>query len=204
MIVVAVIYGVAAVLIFRRFTDRAAIRKSVNRILAHVMELGLFLDSPALVFGAQRDLLRENWRLLRLVMLPSAMLMALFAIIYAPMNAIYGHGPLPVGETSVVTVQMSGAPMPPVRLEVPDGMVVETPAVRIVHDQQISWRVRPLQESFGDLKFHVDDRVVTAGYFMRDPAIRSIEIRYPKVAWLLWFAAISSGSAVACGLIWKR
>jgi hypothetical protein len=172
MIAVAVIYGMAAVLLFRRFTDRAAIRKSVNRILAHVMELGLFLDSPALVFGAQRDLLRENWRLLRLMMLPGAMLMALFATLYAPMNATYGRGSLPVGEPSVVTVQMRSAPMPPVRLEAPEGMVVETPAVRIVHDRQISWRVRPVRESSSDLKFHVDDWVVTAGYFMRDSEIR--------------------------------
>jgi hypothetical protein len=202
VIYVSVVYGIVAVLIFRRFTERAAIRRSVNRILAHVMELGLFLDSPGLVFGAQRDLLRENIRLLRLVMVPGLILAALFA----PMYWLYGHGPLPVGEPSVVTIQMRDAAMPAVQLEAPEGMVVETPGVRILRDRQISWRVRALRQSSGDLKFHVENRVVAASFFLRDPAIQSIEIRYPQAtilgwSWLLWFAGISGISALAFGLL---
>jgi hypothetical protein len=64
--------------------------------------------------------------------------------------------------------------------------------------------VRPVRQSSGDLKFHVEDRVVTAAYFLRDPAIRSIEIRYPKISWMPWFAGISSVSAAVFGLTWKR
>ena len=208
LFLVSVIYGVVAVLVFRRFTERAAIRGCVNRILAHVMELGLFLDSPGLVFGAQRDLLRENLRLLRLVALPGAILAVLFALIYTPMNTLYGRGPLPVGEPSVITIQMKDAAMPPVELEAPVGVAVETPGVRIVHDRQVSWRVRPLRRSSGDFKVHVENRVVAAGFFLRDPAISSIEIRYPKAtilgfSWLVWFVAASSVSAVLFGLFWK-
>ena len=202
MIYVSVVYGIAAVLIFRRFTERAAIRRSVNRILAHVMELGLFLDSPGLVFRAQRDLLIENFRLLRLVIIPGVIL----AVLFVPMYAIYGHGPLPVGEPSVVTIQMKDAAMPAVQLEAPEGMVIETPGVRIVRDRQISWRVRPLRESSGDLRFHVDNHVVAKSFFLHDPAIRSIEIRYPPAtilgwSWLVWFGVISSISAIAFGLL---
>jgi hypothetical protein len=167
-----------------------------------VMELGLFLDSPGLVFGAQLDLLRENLRLLRLVIVPGV----LVAVLFVPMYAIYRHGPLPVGEPSVVTLQMKYAAMPAVQLEAPEGIVVETPGVRIVRDRQISWRVRPLRESSGDLKFHVENRVVEARFFVRDPAISSIEIRYPTPtifgwSWLVWFGAISSISALAFGLL---
>lgn len=195
-----IVYGVAAVLIFRRFTDGAAIGRSVNRILAHVMELSLFLDSPGLVLRAQRDLLRENGRLLRLVAVPGVTLAVLFAVLYLPMDAMFGHGPLVVGEPSVITVQMKGALMP-VQLEAPDGISVETPGVRSVRDGQISWRVRPLRQSTGDFKFLIGNRVVTRSVFLRDPAIRSIEIRYPKVAiWGFLFAVISSISAVVFGL----
>jgi hypothetical protein len=206
---ISAIYGVVAVLVFRRFTERMAIRGSVNRILAHLMELGLFLDSPGLVFGAQRDLLRENGRLLRMAMLPGAILALLFVLLYSPLNAIYGYAPLPVGEPSVVTVQMKDGAMPPVQLEAPGDIVVETPGVRILRDRQISWRVRPMRQSSEDLKFHVEDRVVTASFFLRDPAIKSIEIRYPQAtimgfSWLVWFVATSSISAVVFGLLWKR
>ena len=202
------IYGIAAVLIFRRFTERAAIRRSVNRIFAHVMELGLFLDSPRLVFGAQRDLLLENGRLLRLVLLPGAILAALFALVYQPIDVIYGRAPLLVGEPSVITVQMRGGSMPPVQLEAPVGVAVETPGVRVLRDRQISWRVRPLQRSSDEFRFRVENRVVTAGFFLRDPAIDSIEIRYPKASimgfsWLAWFVATSAVSGALFGLFWK-
>jgi hypothetical protein len=206
LFIVSAIYGIIAMLVFRRFTDRASIRCVMNRILAHVMELGLFLDSPGLVLGAQRDLLRENVRLLRLVMLPAAVLALLFVVLYPAMNAIYGHAPLPVGEASVVTVQMKDAAMPAVQLEAPEDIVIETPGVRILRDHQISWRVRPLGQNTGDLKFRLENRVVTAGFFLHDPAIRSIDIRYPKAtilgfSWLVWFVLISTVSA---GLSWKR
>jgi hypothetical protein len=206
LVLVSAIYGVVAALVFRRFTNRASIRRSMNRILAHTMELGLFLDSPGLVFRAQRDLLRENARLLRQVILPGAIVALLFSLLYPAMDAFYGYAPLPPGEPSVVTIQMKDAMMPPVELEAPLGMAVETPGVRSLHDRQISWRVRPLRETSGDLRFRVENRVVTAGFFLRDPAIRSIEIRFPKstilgFSWLVWFFLISSVSA---GLFWKR
>jgi hypothetical protein len=205
MIPLSVLYGVIAVVVFRLFTDRAAIRRAVNKILAHVMELGLFLDSPALVLRAQRDLMRENLHFLRLLALPSIILTLLFA----PLYVIYGHGPLPVGEASIVTIQMRDAVLPAVQLEAPEGIVVETPGIRIPRDRQISWRVRPTRPNSGDLKFHIEHRIVTASFFLHDPAIRSIKIRYPQAtilgcSWLAWFIAISSISALIFGLCWKR
>lgn len=206
LICVSAIYGVAAALIFRRFTDRDSLRRSVNRILARTMELSLFLDSPGVVLHAQRDLLRENARLVRLVILPCAILAGLFALLYLAMDAAYGHAPLPVREPSIVTIQMKDPAMLTVELQAPLGMAVETPGVQSLHDRQISWRVRPLREISGNLRFSVENRVATAGFFLHDPAIRSIEIRYPKstilgFSWLVWFFFISTVSA---GLFWKR
>jgi hypothetical protein len=196
LIPVGALYGVLSILVFRRFSERLAVRRSVNRVWAHVMELGLFLDSPALVLRAQRDLLLENLRLLRLVILPAGILALLFVFLFPPLNALYGHAPLPVGEPSVVTIQMKDSALPSVQLVAPPGMVIETPGVRILHDHQISWRVRPLQPTSGDLKFRFKD-------------VRSIHIHYPKATilslpWLAWFAISSSLSAVIFGLCWKR
>ena len=72
-------------------------------MMAHVMEFRLFLDSPALVLRAQRDLLRENLHLLRLILLPCAILAFIFIVLFPQLDAMYGHAPLPVGEPSVVT-----------------------------------------------------------------------------------------------------
>jgi len=204
------IYGVAAMAIFRRFTNRTPIRGCMNRILAHLMELGLFVDCPALVLRAQRDLLRENLRLFRLVLLPSGILAVLFALLYFPLNAIYGRAPLEAGESSVVTIEMKNASMPAVELQEPADVVVETPGIRDLRDHQISWRVRALRETTGEPRFRVANRVVVPGaFFVTDPDIRSIETGRPKAdiegaPWLVWFAAISSVSALAAALIWQR
>jgi hypothetical protein len=174
------------------------------------MELGLFLDSPALILRAQWELLRENGRLLRLTMAPTALLGLAFALGYSPMDAFFGHAPLPPGEPSVVTIRMRSPNMPAVNLEAPAGMVVETPAVRVLRDHEISWRVRPVQPATGQPQFRLENRVVTANAILfRDPAIRSIEVRYPKTAilgfpWLAWFGMISSISAAVFQLCWKR
>ena len=203
---VGVIYGLAAALVFRRFSDQVSIRKTINRMMAHVMEFRLFLDSPALVLRAQRDLLRENLHLLRQILLPSAILAIVFIILFPQLDAMYGHAPLQVGERSVVTVRLSGE----VVLEAPAGIEVETPAVHVIHDRQVSWRVRPLGRTSGELKLRHDGRVLTrqivAGsgliYGMRLPfSSPAIEIRYPRtsvlgVNWMIWFFLISTAAAI--------
>jgi uncharacterized membrane protein (DUF106 family) len=203
---VSLIYGLAAALVFRRFSDQESIRETVNRMMAHMMEFRLFLDSPALVFGAQRDLLRENLRLLRLTLLPCAILAVLFIILFPQLDAMYGHAPLPVGEPSVVTVPLDSGAV----LEAPAGIEIETPGVHVIRDRQVSWRVRPLGRTAGELKVRYDGRVVTrqivAGggliYGWKLPfSSPAIEIRYPRTAvlcanWMVWFFLISSAVAI--------
>jgi len=203
---VSLIYGLAAALVFHRFPDQVSVRQTINRMMAHVMEFRLFINSPALVLRAQRDLLRENLRLLRLILLPCAILAFVFIVLFPQLDAMYGHAPLPVGEPSVVTVPLDGDAV----LEAPAGIEVETPGVHVIHDHQVSWRVRPLGRTAGELKVRYDGRVVTrqivAGSGLvygwklpfRSPAI---EIRYPRTAvldvnWMIWFFLISSTVAI--------
>jgi len=206
LVPVGVIYGLAAALAFRCFSDQVSIRATINRMMAHAMEFRLFLDSPRLVLRAQRDLLRENLHLLRLILVPGAILAIVFVILFPQLDAMYGHAPLPVGEPSVVTARLIGDAV----LEAPVGIKVETQAVRVIHDRQISWRVRPIGRTEGELKVRCGDRVVTrrvvAGggmiYGWQLPFSRPvIEIRYPRTAvlgvnWMIWFFMISTASAI--------
>jgi hypothetical protein len=215
----AAIYGLAAALLFRRLVDEKRLRGTVNRMMAHVMEFRLFLDSPALVLRAQRDLARENVRLLRLIALPCLVLAGIFTILFPPLDALYGHEPLRAGEPSVVTVPMSDAALTGViSLETPPGIEVETPGVRVLHDRQISWRIRPLGAASGELKVRYGGRALTrrivtgsgagsgpgsgAIHGWRLPFTRpAIAIPYPRTAilgvnWMVWFFLISSAAAI--------
>jgi hypothetical protein len=206
LIPVSVIYGLAAALVFRRFSDEVSIRRTLNLMVAHVMEFRLFLDCPAVVLRAQRDLLRENFHLLRLVLLPCLILALIFIILFPQLDAVYGHTPLKAGERAIVTVHLGED----VVLEAPEGIEIETLGVHSVHDRQISWRVRPLGRTSGELRIRYRDhlltrRIVAGGgliYGMKLPFISPvIEIRYPRtmvmgVNWMVWFFLISSAAAI--------
>jgi hypothetical protein len=129
LVVFAMLYGAIAALLFRRFTDRARMRVTINHMLAHVMEFALFIDEPRLIFRAQLDLLKDNFRLLRQVALPCVLLAVPFALLYPAMDRQFGNH-----TSNVLTLPMGQA--------LPAGVVVETPGVRILRTHEVSWRIR--------------------------------------------------------------
>jgi len=100
-----------------------------------------FLDEPALVFRAQWELLRENLRMLPLLVVPCAIVILPFWIFFAELQANFGHASLVIGAPAVVTLQLNGESASP-QLTAPDGVAVETPGVRNVFAQQVNWRIR--------------------------------------------------------------
>jgi len=206
----------AALAVFRRLSDATELRLALNRIVAHLYELRLFLDEPVLVFQAQRDLVRENLRLLRVVAPPSAILVAPFALLFVGLDAFYGHAPLVVGESAIVTVQFTRSAE--VRLIAPGGVEVETPPVHVAAMNQVSWRIRPARALSDDLQFQLNGaeltKSITAGAgvhclferrFVKFPfhnsAVAWIEIGYPTARicgfpWLAWFVLSSGATAL--------
>lgn len=202
LIPVSVIYGLLAALLFRRFSDEPSIRVTTNRMMAHVLEFRLFLDSPTLVWRAQRDLFRENLRLLRLILLPCAILALTFIILFPQLDAMYGHAPLTIGVPSVVTAPLDEVAV----LQAPAGISVETPAIRDIHDHEVSWRVRPLGRAAGDLQIRSHGRLLTkqivaGGGLINGFTSQKIRILYPPTAilgvnWMIWFFLLSSAAAI--------
>jgi hypothetical protein len=176
---ISVIAGILTGLVFRWGTDRAAVRRSTNLMLAHVLEFRLFLDEPVLVLQAQRDLLKANLHLLRLLMLPCLILAVPFFFLFGYLNERYGLAPLQAGRAAVIAAD---------RLNMPREIIVETPAVHI--GRQVNWRVRPTAE--------VPVRMLAAN---NPHAV----IPFPPatilhVHWLVWFSLFSVTSAI--GLKW--
>jgi hypothetical protein len=201
--------GWLMVVVFRKLSNRAAIRSAINRLWAHMLEFSLFFDDPIVVLRAQRDLLAANGHLLKLITLPSLVLAALFLVVLSQLEALYGRAPLPLNEPAIVTVHFrptSFDQLSRYALESPKGTTLETPGVRAESVSEISWRVRPYHASKGILQIVGPGRAVRktviAGngvhYLSRwressifqfllhpterplsDGMIGSIEIRYP-------------------------
>jgi hypothetical protein len=174
--VVSAIYGVAATIVFRRFTNALYLRGTINRILAHVMEFGLFLDEPRIILRAQRDLIAENIRLLRQIALPCVILAIPFGLLYGSLDRHFGYGPLRIGERAVATARGI------TEWKAPAGIVVETSGVRVLRTGEISWRVRPVATVYGSFP-------------------KGVDVRYPPAVvlhmpWMIWFFGVSALTAM--------
>lgn len=183
LIPVSLAWGGMSGAIFRRFSDRPAVRTAANRMVAHVLEFRLFLDEPKLVLRAQRDLLRANAMLLCAIAVPTLLTALPLALAFPTLDRFYGHGPLEAGAAVVITGK--AAPRD-AELKPPSGVIVETPAVRAVQSNQVSWRVRPMRPFSGKFELMQGQKA-------------AIEVPWPPAfilgaPWWLWFALFSAVS----------
>jgi hypothetical protein len=138
------------------FPGRAAVRAAGKRLQADLLEMRLYSSEPALMWAAQKALVRDNVRWLALLLPPALILGLPLAWLFIQLDGIYGRNALPVGGVAVVTVQLKRALEPAdaaATLQAPPGIAVESPPVRIIARRQISWRIRALRPVRGNLRF---------------------------------------------------
>jgi uncharacterized membrane protein (DUF106 family) len=155
----SVVLGAAMLWMFGRFSNQKALVETRRRLQAHLYEMRLFVDEPRLIWRAQAALLRDNARYLGLVLVPVAILAIVFVPVFLVLDCFYGQAPLELGTPAVVTVQLTGS-IPrdsSVHLELPEGIVAETPPVRVVSADQISWRIRAIRAVSAQLHVTVGD-----------------------------------------------
>jgi hypothetical protein len=190
--------GLAMLWLFQRTSNQAAIRAAKRRVQAHLLELRLY----RVMWQAQKSLAAANLRYLGLMLQPALFMALPFAILLVHLDAFYGRAPLPVGSETVVTLALGGpsGDVAPV-LSAPPGVAVETPAVRVLDQDQVSWRIRPRKPVSGLLRIRVDggtvEKNIEAGpgpAFVPGRRVSSLwaavwhpdeaRIRTPNVAWV--------------------
>lgn len=187
---ISVLLGIGMLLVFRRLSRQDAIRKAKGRLQAHLYEMRLFTDEPALIWRAQRGLVAANVRYLGLMLLPALAITLPMLPVFAALECFYGHAPLAPGGETVVTVQMKTAGTAVPVLRAPAGIAVETPGVRVDGGRQISWRIRALRPVRGALEFVFPDRTVTKSVAVARAAglpMRIAERRVSSLAGLVWY-----------------
>ncbi len=75
VVLLGVLTSAASWWVFIRWTDKKQLRRALNQVIAHLMEVRLFGSEPALVLRAQRDLIVANLRFLRILLLPLLILL---------------------------------------------------------------------------------------------------------------------------------
>jgi len=156
LIPLSILVGIGMLWVFGKTSDQKAIARQKKKVQAYLLELRLFGDDPGLLWKSQIDLVVGNLRYMGLMLKPALYLTLPMVVLLFHLDAVYGISALPVGESAVVTVHASGrlaetAAAP--QLEAPEGVVVETAAMRALDAGEFSWRVRAQAEAEGELQF---------------------------------------------------
>jgi hypothetical protein len=155
LLVVSLVTGVLMLWIFGKVSDQAAIRVVRDRIRGHLLGIRIFGDDIGLLFKLLGRSLRATAIYMKYAVLPMLVMMIPVAAILIQMNLRFAARPLRPGETAVVTAKLRGLPtaLSSVELKVPEGVILESPGVRVDSRKEVSWRIRA--ETPGDYRLAV-------------------------------------------------
>lgn len=158
---VAAVAGIGMIWVFGKTSNQTRIRAVKRRLQAHLLEMRIFSDEPAVTWRAQRSLLRANFSYIGLMLRPVLVMAFPMTMLLVHLEGFYGRAPLTVGRQAIVTIGMHGPATTAPVLIAPPEIAVETPPVRVLDKNEVSWRVRPTAAVSGDLRFVIDDQTVS-------------------------------------------
>jgi hypothetical protein len=162
LLAMSAVTGLILLFIWKFTTNQAQMKKVKDRIKMHFVELRLYQDDMGIVWLTQARILKANLRYLTLVLIPALVIIIPVVFILVDMDHRFSHKALEPGESTVVKVRLAGrGGLPDVQLQAPDGIVVETPRLRIPVEREINWRVHAEREGDFDLAFVVDGDMYT-------------------------------------------
>lgn len=164
MLVISCVSGVAMVWIFGKTSDQDRIRHLREQIRGNLIGVRLFQRDVGVILRLQRRIFGDTLRYMRLALVPMVVLLVPVLLIMTQLNLRFAVSPLAPGEAAVVKAFVRDAELldGPARLEAPDGVTVETPAVRMPSAGEVAWRVRATAPGEHLLVVHVGNASVEA------------------------------------------
>jgi len=149
--------------VFKLTSNQDGIRKAKNAIKAHLLELRLFKDNLRVSLRAQRRILRANLSYIACNSKPMAVMIIPLVLTLAQLNLWFSVSALKPGETTLVKLKLARAADPlalELQIEPSPGLAVETPAVRVIDEEEIAWRIRAQETGPASLTFRFAGRTV--------------------------------------------
>ncbi|ETX00633.1 MAG: hypothetical protein ETSY1_10460 [Candidatus Entotheonella factor] len=161
LIIISGLSGVLMLWIFGRVSQQHAIRNIRERIRGNILGVRLYQHDVRVVLKLQGTIMRDIFTYLTYAFLPTLVLMIPVIFILAQLNLRFALSPLSPGSSAVVkvTLQDRANIATPIHLEVPDGLVVETPGVHIRSQGEVAWRIRAVKPGQHVLNVNVDGHV---------------------------------------------
>ena len=156
LVFIALLTSFFMLFVYRHTSNQAGIRRTKDRIKAHLLELRLYNDNMAVSLRAQGRILLQNLRYLVYNLKPLLVMIVPIVLILAQLNLRYGSAPLRPGEETLIKVELAAGVDPmetDLSLEASGAVAVETPPVRIPEEGEVSWRLRAKEPGPASLRF---------------------------------------------------
>ena len=136
--------GIFLVWLFGKTSDQDRIREVRDRIRGNLIGVRLFQHDIGVVLSQQGKIFGDTFRFMGLALVPLLIMLVPVLLIMTQLQLRFDVRPLEVGEPVLVKALVREASTldRPVALEVPDGVTVETPPVKIRSTREIVWRLR--------------------------------------------------------------
>lgn len=136
--------GLFMVWVFGRVSRQKAIREVRDRIRGNLLGVRLYRHDVPVVLRLQGRILRDTWSYMSLSLLPMLVLLVPIFLLLVQLNHHFGFLPLRPHDSAVVKVTFrEGASLDrPLSLDMPPGVSLETPTLRIPALGEAAWRIR--------------------------------------------------------------
>jgi hypothetical protein len=186
IIITALPVTVFALLVFRFASNQEGITNVKNKIKAYLLELWLYKDDLGILFRAQGQVFRYSLIYLRYALVPLLIMIVPLALVIVQIESLYAFRGLQPGESVILAVTVAetknldelGAD-----LSLPDGLVQETPALRIDSSRQVIWRIRGETPGQHALVIRSGDLEITKQVVVGESATRLAPVRYRDGDW---------------------
>jgi len=186
LVIVSLLASIGMLLAFKATSNQERLADVKRHIHAGLFEIRLFNDDLAAIMRAQMSILRHNLTYLRFSMAPMIWIMPPLVLIIAQLQFHYGYRAFEPGETTLVTVELAenwqdhpaaAGSRPPVELQVPEGLRLETPAVWAPTINELVWRMAVDEKGSHELGVLFGDELYTKAVDATDPVKRRSPVR---------------------------
>jgi hypothetical protein len=164
MLMISLLTGILMLVIFKFTSNQAAIRRTKDRIKAHLLEMRLYRDSLSASFKAQGGILKANLRYMSHSIKPLLVMIVPVILILIHLNFWFGYDPVEPGEPVLLKVRLQTGTDPlglDVGIDPSEGMNIETPPLRIEEESEVDWRLSFDKAGTYSLRIKVGDERVT-------------------------------------------
>lgn len=149
IVIISAISALLFLFIFKKVSNQEMIRRYKNKIVGHILQIRLYRDKPLLTLRGILSILGNNLVYLRYTLLPLIVIIIPVLLICVQLNNRLGYSPLGRDKSFIIRGELDKNVVPDVskglekiRCKTSDGIILETPPMRILSEGRIFWRAR--------------------------------------------------------------